>query len=151
MAQVKRLYRSKKERIIFGVCGGLAEYFKIDPILVRILFLLLAFGGGSGIFIYLVLAVITPLSPDGQKISPAELQVNHLKSELRDSSQRLSNHWQSNTSDWRNVVGLAIIAIGVLALGNHYLHLIIDWPLFFSIAVILIGVVLITKQDKKHN
>ncbi|MDD5098428.1 MAG: PspC domain-containing protein [Candidatus Pacebacteria bacterium] len=57
---MKRLYRSKENRMIFGVCGGLGEYFEIDPLIVRILFILLSLTGGTGIVLYFVLAIIVP-------------------------------------------------------------------------------------------
>jgi len=60
----KRLYRSKQSRMIAGVCGGLAAYFNVDPTLVRLLAILLAFlSFGTAILIYLVLALIMPLEP----------------------------------------------------------------------------------------
>ena len=57
----KRLYRSKNEKMIAGVCGGLANYFSIDPTIVRLVFILLLFAPPSGILIYLILMLITPL------------------------------------------------------------------------------------------
>ncbi len=60
----KRLYKSR-ERMIFGVCGGIAKYFNIDPTLVRLLTVALSFFGiGSGIFIYIIAAIIIPNEPD---------------------------------------------------------------------------------------
>ena len=59
----KRLFRSKKEKMIAGVCGGLASYFGIDPTLVRLVFILLLFAPPSGILIYLIMWLITPLEP----------------------------------------------------------------------------------------
>ena len=56
----KRLHRSRQHRIIFGVCGGLADYFDVDATLVRLLFVLLAFVSGAGILIYLVLLIVMP-------------------------------------------------------------------------------------------
>ncbi len=57
----KRLYRSKKDRMIAGVCGGLAEYFKIDPVIVRIIAVLLLLPGGlPGLLPYLLFWVIVP-------------------------------------------------------------------------------------------
>ena len=44
----KRLYRSRKDRMICGVCGGIAKYFNIDPTLVRLAFVLISMGAGSG-------------------------------------------------------------------------------------------------------
>ena len=56
----KRLYRSKKDRMICGVCGGIANYFNIDPTLVRLSFVLIAMGAGSGILAYIIAAIIIP-------------------------------------------------------------------------------------------
>lgn len=62
----KKLYRSRKERMVAGVCGGLGEYFGIDPTLVRVMFVLAALFGGPGILAYLILVVIVPEEPRGQ-------------------------------------------------------------------------------------
>lgn len=60
---MKRLYRSRTEEMIAGVCGGLADYLNVDPTVIRLVFLLLLFAGGGGLFIYLILWVIMPLEP----------------------------------------------------------------------------------------
>ncbi len=60
---MSRLYRSKNDRIIAGVCGGIAEYFNIDPTLVRIVFAILIFVFGLSIWIYPVLWIIIPEEP----------------------------------------------------------------------------------------
>ena len=57
----KRLYRSRKERIIAGVCGGLAEYFGMDPTWMRLIFLLFLLLGGSAILVYLIMWMIVPI------------------------------------------------------------------------------------------
>ena len=59
---VERVYRSRDEKMLAGVCGGLAEYFKIDPVLVRALMIVLILMG-PGVPLYLVLWVIVPLAP----------------------------------------------------------------------------------------
>ncbi|MCI8636143.1 MAG: PspC domain-containing protein [Eubacterium sp.] len=59
----KRLYKSSTNRVLFGVCGGIGEYFNIDPTIVRLLFILLVFGAGSGLAIYFVAALIMPDEP----------------------------------------------------------------------------------------
>lgn len=56
----KRLVRATDDRMVAGVCAGLAHYFGLDPVLVRIVFLLLLFGGGHGLLIYLILWVLMP-------------------------------------------------------------------------------------------
>ena len=56
----KRLYRSVGNRMLCGVCGGLGEYFNIDPTLVRLLMVFLCFAGFSGVIAYIVAAIIIP-------------------------------------------------------------------------------------------
>ena len=74
MVEKKKLYRSRDERMIAGVCGGLAEYFEIDATLVRLLFVATALLGGPGLLAYLICLVFMPLEPGGEPPpdSPAE-------------------------------------------------------------------------------
>lgn len=59
----KRLYRSTKDSKLAGVSGGIAEFFNIDPVLIRISFIFLTFFGLFGIFLYIVLAIVIPIQP----------------------------------------------------------------------------------------
>ncbi|NJK96033.1 MAG: PspC domain-containing protein [Bacteroidales bacterium] len=59
--EVKRVYRISKNKVIGGVCGGLGEYWKIDPVILRILFIVLFFGFGAGLLFYLLLWIILPV------------------------------------------------------------------------------------------
>ena len=61
----KRLYKSNKDKMLDGVCGGLAEYFGVDPTLIRLAWVLLCAMGGSGIVAYIIAAVIIPRDPGG--------------------------------------------------------------------------------------
>lgn len=63
MNTTRRLYRSRNERMIGGVCGGLGEYFNIDPTLIRLLFVVFALTGGSGVLAYLIFLVVVPEEP----------------------------------------------------------------------------------------
>ena len=60
----KRLYRSRNSRMLCGVCGGIAEYFDIDPTLVRLGWALFCALGGSGIIAYIIAAIIIPECAD---------------------------------------------------------------------------------------
>lgn len=60
---MNKLYRSKSNRIIAGVCGGLGEYFKVDPTLIRLLWVLLSLSGGAGVVAYIIAWVIIPEEP----------------------------------------------------------------------------------------
>lgn len=66
----RRLYRSSTQKVIGGVCGGLGDYFAIDPVWFRIGFVVLAIAGGSGVLIYLLMWLIVPPQPDGY-VAPA--------------------------------------------------------------------------------
>jgi phage shock protein C len=57
---MKRLYRSKTNRIIAGVCSGIAEYFNVDPTLIRLLWLLFSLSGGAGVLAYVIAWIIIP-------------------------------------------------------------------------------------------
>ena len=62
----RRLFRSRRERMLAGVSGGLAEYFHIDPVLVRLLFVVATIAsGGGGLLAYIVLAIVVPEEPRG--------------------------------------------------------------------------------------
>lgn len=58
----KRLYKGKDKKL-FGVCGGLAEYFDIDPTIMRVIFLISFFAFGTGGLLYLILAIALPDQP----------------------------------------------------------------------------------------
>jgi len=63
--QTKRLYRSNKDRMIAGVCGGLAEYFNIDPVIIRIIAVILLLPGGLPGFVpYVILWIVVPVNPN---------------------------------------------------------------------------------------
>jgi len=57
----KRLYRSRTDRVLWGVCGGLAKYFDIDPVIIRVIAVVSLLFGGAGIIAYIVMAIIVPL------------------------------------------------------------------------------------------
>jgi len=63
---MKRLYRSKKDRMLCGICGGIAEYFNVDPTLIRILWVILSLTGAvfPGILAYIICYIIIPENPE---------------------------------------------------------------------------------------
>ena len=60
----KKLYRSKKDEKICGVCAGIAEYFNIDPTIVRLIWLLAVLCAGSGVLLYIACALVIPEKPE---------------------------------------------------------------------------------------
>jgi phage shock protein PspC (stress-responsive transcriptional regulator) len=63
MTAQKRLYRSRKERFLGGVCGGFASYFNVDPTIVRLIWVVLCLAWGAGILLYIIAWIIIPLEP----------------------------------------------------------------------------------------
>ena len=61
--EVKKLYRSREDRMFGGVCGGLGEYLAIDSTLIRILFIVLALAGGPGLLAYIIMLFVVPEEP----------------------------------------------------------------------------------------
>ena len=60
----KRLYKSNMNKMLCGVCGGIAEYFNIDPTLVRLGWVIFSLAGGSGVLAYIIAAIIIPDGPN---------------------------------------------------------------------------------------
>ena len=60
----KRRYKSNKNKVLCGVCGGIAEYFNVDPTLVRLGWIVFCALGGSGLLAYIIAAVIVPNDPE---------------------------------------------------------------------------------------
>ena len=58
--KTKKLFRSKKNKVIAGVCGGIGEYFNVDPVLIRLLWVVFTLIGGAGILAYIIAWIIIP-------------------------------------------------------------------------------------------
>ena len=133
-----KLLRSKKDRVIAGVCGGVADYLKIDSTVVRIIWAAMIFIGGTGIIAYIIAAIIMPESKDE----------NLGENSGFDSAAGQPDTFNTAGTEWpqqsrvdpaksRNLVGAILIVIGALLLGRQFLH----WIDFrFIIPLILIGI-----------
>jgi len=72
---MKRLTKSNTNKTISGVCGGIAEYFNIDPTMVRLAWVVFILAGGSGILAYIICALVMPSAPSGyDEMSPSDWQ-----------------------------------------------------------------------------
>ena len=67
---MKRLHKSRNDRVLAGVCGGIAEFFGIDPTLVRLAWAVMIFFGGSGLLLYIICALIIPTIPGTPTMVP---------------------------------------------------------------------------------
>lgn len=86
----KRLYRSPDSRVLAGVCGGLGAYFKMDPVIVRIIFVLLFFANGVGFLAYLILWIAVPKARTTSQLlemKGEEVTVTNIQRTIRDQGQ----------------------------------------------------------------
>jgi phage shock protein PspC (stress-responsive transcriptional regulator) len=60
----KKLYRSRTDRKIWGICGGLAKYFNVDPTIVRVVTVASLFAGTLGFWVYIIMAIAVPIEPE---------------------------------------------------------------------------------------
>ncbi len=132
MESYKRLYKSRKNKTLCGVCGGLGEYLGVDPVLVRILWILFALGGGSGILAYLIACLIIPSNPS-------------------EGSADLS---AGNSPSRRAWWGLILVVLGFFLLLVNFKLLSLwlwglwglSWKLVWPLFLILLGVAIILRK-----
>ncbi|HOK16904.1 MAG TPA: PspC domain-containing protein, partial [Defluviitoga tunisiensis] len=65
---MKKLYRSRDNKVLAGVCGGIGEYFEIDPVIIRLIWIVLTMIWGFGLFLYIIAIFLIPLEPKEIKI-----------------------------------------------------------------------------------
>jgi len=160
----KRLYRSRHERVIAGVCGGLAQYFAVDPTLVRIIWVLLALSG-TGVLLYLVALLVIPEEPRaaaeqaaGSEERPSEGQSAPGPAESdRNSVGPATSHpvppSQPASPENRMVAGLILVAVGLFFLGrNLFPHLfLLQGRYLWSILLILVGVAVLAGGFRRRG
>jgi len=106
----KNLYRSTENRVIAGVCGGLGEYFDVDPAVIRILWALFVFAGGAGIWAYIIAWIIIPESATERVAKPVAQTLKPKKP--NDEEWTAGRVW---------FFGYGLILLGVLFMINSFL------------------------------
>ena len=143
-SEPKKLTRSVKDRIIAGVCGGMAEYLEIDPIVIRILFIILFFAGGSSLLAYIILWIVIPESVE-KNTKQESAQKNESKE--ADQSQRVDIMATESEHRSRSVFGLIIILIGIIFLLDSFkLFAITYWFRLWPVFLIVLGAALLFKR-----
>ena len=135
----RRLYRCRNNRVLAGVAGGVAEFFDLDPTLVRVLWFLSIFFGGLGLLLYIGLAIITPLEPtsagaDGEAVMEAE---GH-------------RHVPHGDGQWTTAFGLVLVVFGTLALVDRFLPALDVAHVFVPVIAIGVGAFLVTRALRRE-
>ncbi len=152
MEKNKRLYRSAKSKVFGGVAGGIAEYFDIDPIIIRLLFVIIAFAGGGGAIVYLILWIALPLEP--LTLNPFTMNMGsgepfneekHEEKSAADPSTGASAPFNIPVkSENRNglIGGIVLITLGLIFLANRFIPN-INFSDLWPLGLVVLGGVLI--------
>ncbi|MBA7697326.1 hypothetical protein ES703_105991 [subsurface metagenome] len=158
----KRLYRSQTDRMIWGVCGGLAKYFDIDPTIIRIIFVVLIFANGLGILAYIILAIVVPL--EGSKATEPKEAIKENVAEIKQTATELGHEIRATFAGEetkpeettevsrrrRNFLGIILIVLGVLFLmGSLNLFAWFKWSYLWPIILVAVGLIIIFSARRK--
>lgn len=137
----RRLYRSQTESVIAGVAGGVAEYFDLDPAIVRVVWALLAIITGGVFFIlYIVMWIVVPLAPepldgaDGGSATPGADPATGWNAQPQRAQRR------SGGGSW--VFGLILIGLGLYFLAREYLPA-VNFNRLWPLGLVLLGLILL--------
>ena len=157
----KRLYRSRSDRMIWGVCGGLAKYFNMDPVIVRVIAVLLIFANGLGILAYIIMAIVVPL--EDSKATEPKATIKENVEEMKQTASELGREIQSTFTGEktepdevakvshrrRNILGIILVALGLLfLLASFDLLWWLHWGSIWPLIIVAIGVLIIISSRR---
>mgnify|MGYP001627122938 CR=1 FL=1 len=145
----KKLYRSRTDRVLGGVCTGLAEHFNVDPVLVRVIFIAAALGGGFGALAYLIFWIVTPEAPyPAYEEAAAEMKWTDQGDEKSNNPSSVAN----NAKQGSIIAGAVLILLGALFLADELLPD-FDFGRYWPLILIAIGVGLLlsVRSNKKEE
>jgi phage shock protein C len=162
----KKLYRCKSNHVIFGVCCGLARYFDLDPVLVRLLFIVALFIpglNGAAVVAYLILAIVIPA--EGSATTTTEQTVKENLDEMRDTANVLGDKIRTNLGPTsapseerarrRNqvltILGVVLVIVGIMALlSSLNVFWWFRWEFFWPAILIIIGILILASATRRR-
>lgn len=133
---MRRLYRSRQDKVIAGVCGGIGEYFKVDPVWIRIAFVLLIFAQGVGVILYIIAFLLMPENPHQKKEKTTQFETT------------ISDMTRNRQGKGSYIMGAILIVIGAIFLLQNlfsWFSFAYVWPLI----LIALGVFLLQHKRSK--
>lgn len=138
----KKLYRSSTDRVIAGVCGGLATYLDLDAVFIRLIFLALTVFGGAGVLLYLIAIILIP-----EEGGTAPVKTKDIEEGVRQAASKIKTTAEGVAQSGRieHIIGVAIFCIGVILLVQIFagifqlFHL---WPA----VLVLIGLIILIRK-----
>jgi phage shock protein C len=136
----RRLYRCRDNRVIAGVAAGVAEYFEVDPSLVRLFWFLSIFVGGVGVLLYIAMWIIVPLEPLSAEAAALEAT----------NATEGHRHVTRGSGRVTTVIGLGLIALGGLSL-LHTLLPDLSFRWIWPAVIIGLGVLLVAAAVRREQ
>ena len=141
---MKKIYRSKTQKIIGGVCGGFGEYFDIDPVIIRIIWFILLLGG-VGLLAYIIAWIIIPIEPEG---------FNYGKNE----ETKVEENKGSTDDNARMLLGIILVIVGLLFFMREFWYFDdvfeqifrFSWRYFLPALLITLGIYIIVQRSKNE-
>lgn len=130
----RELYRSKKDKMLGGVCGGLAEYFEISSTLVRLICLGLILIEGIGILLYIIAWIIIPEEPETSDEN------------IYESEKNFNKHKHSERNNL--FIGLTFLILGIIFILNNFFPHIVSFSVVFGVLFLVFGIYLIIRGKK---
>ncbi|MCD4728983.1 MAG: PspC domain-containing protein [Bacteroidales bacterium] len=147
-----RLYRSYKNSIIGGVCGGLGEYLNTDPILFRVLFAVAFLVGGTGLLAYIILWIVIPIEEipnisqrDSYDKSSNSINMEEENNNSETQPENMEEQKKHQKNDGNLWGGLILITLGAIFLIDRFVPR-IDFGDLWPLILIVVGVILISKN-----
>lgn len=145
MTENKKLERNPMNKVVGGVCSGLADYFNLDVALVRVAFVIAALFASFGFWLYIILWIVLPEN---------KLDINFQTTPNNETRQTYGDTQQSKEDDNRSkksttlFAGILVILIGLIFLINNFIPISWVWKLW-PLILVVIGVVMIVNASKK--
>jgi phage shock protein C len=147
---VKRLYKSRESKVIDGVCGGIAEYYELDPVLIRLLAVLFLFAGGVTFVAYIVAMIIIPRRPWGASVPEPENAPSKPVTTFSDNSENRSRSGSL-------IIGSILVLFGIhflmrnLFFFNPFYWWIwnVGWKYFWPCALICFGLFILYRSTRR--
>jgi len=143
----RRLFRSADNKVIAGVCGGIGEYLGIDPVIVRLIFVILLVFGGSGLLLYLIFWLVIPSEASLRKNPNSAIRENAREIDER-ARKIFPNGFPNRFFSGRAIFGISLVVIGALYLVEQSgcCSFIFRGELLFPAFLILLGLALVIRQ-----
>ena len=144
---MKKLYRSRENKVLAGVCGGIGEYFEIDPVIVRLIWIVLTMIWGFGFFLYIIAIFLIPLEPKEIKIQDVSTSPQESKKDYRHLEDNDRNIVITLLALFFIVLGIMVV-VGIVVPSTYVFRNIIKGIL--GVTMIIIGIYLVFRSRKDN-